>query len=89
MRVVVMIALLGLCGCQSGGFFHEKSSGLRVDSTPDLLARFEDSKLQCNAEAAKEALASNERDLLRHNQLVQIIFEACMARSGYVVRGRA
>jgi hypothetical protein len=86
MRLFMICIGLLLAGCQSTGFFYEKSSGLRVDANPALLARFQDEKLQCDAESAKDALASRERDLMKHNQLIQLIYEACMARRGYIVR---
>lgn len=79
-------ALLALSGCQSAGYFYEKSSGLRVDSSPELLSRYQEQKLQCDAESAKAALTSQERDLFIHNRNVTLIYHACMARHGYVVR---
>lgn len=82
---IIGLGLL-LAGCQATGFFYEKSSGLRVDANPSLLARFQEEKLQCDAESAKDALASRERDLYQHNRLIQLIYEACMARQGYIVK---
>lgn len=85
-KLVVISLVITLAACQSAGFFYEKTSGLRVDANPDLLARFQEDKLQCDAESAKDALTSRERDLFKHNQLIQLIYEACMARRGYIVR---
>lgn len=84
----ILAASLALSACQSPGYFYEKSSGLRVDSSPDLLARFQEQKLQCDAESAKAALTSQERDVFIHNRNVTLIYHACMARQGYVVRDR-
>lgn len=88
MRRIFLALLLFTGGCASPGYFHEESTGLRVDANPQLLARHQKARLQCDAEAAKEALNSREPDIFTHNKLVQVIFEACMARAGYVVRGR-
>lgn len=85
-QIVILSFVMALAGCQSTGLFHEKSSGLRVDANPVLLARFQEDKLQCDAESAKDALTSRERNQFKHNQLIQLIYEACMARRGYVVR---
>lgn len=88
MKKAVLAACLLVTACQSQGYFYERASGLRVDANPALLSRFQDRKLQCDAEAAKAALTSNEKDLFVHNRNVTLIYHACMARYGYVVRDR-
>ena len=85
-RIVGFALLALLAGCQTQGFFYERASGLRVDNNPALFARFQDDKLQCDAESAQAALTSREPDRFAHARNVTLIYHACMAREGYVVR---
>lgn len=89
MKNIVVLSLVAvvLTGCVSSqGYFYEKRSGKRVDASPTILARFEEHKLQCDAEASKAALSATEPSLSKRNQLINLIYHACMAKRGYVVR---
>ncbi len=87
MRYLVPLVLL-LAGCQTvaPGYWHRQSDGLRVDATPALLERFNLDRSICDGEAAKAALASNERDRFIHQQSVNLVFDGCLVSRGYVRR---
>ena len=85
----IVIALLGVsagCVAQPKGVFHETKSGLRVDSNPQLLARFQQARVICDGEAAQSALVSTEKDRYTHSVNVNLVFDACLAKAGYLRR---
>jgi hypothetical protein len=88
LRTILIAALAVLCGCvaQPKGVFHEAKSGLRVDSNPALLARFQQSRVICDGEAAQAALVSTEKDRYTHSLNVNLVYDACLAKAGYLRR---
>ena len=88
MRWACSILSIAVAGCVSvpQGYWHRQSDGLRVDATPALLDRFNLDRAICDGEAAKAALASNERDWFMHNQNVNLVFDGCLVGRGYVRR---
>ena len=79
-----LLPLLLLAGCVSApvGYWHR--NGVRVDVNPALLAEFSRAKTICDGETAQAALASNEKDLLTHNRNVNLVFDGCLTKAGYV-----
>lgn len=87
MRYLIPLALV-LAGCQTGsaGVWHRQADSLRVDASPAVNERFRADATICDGEAAKAALASNERNPDVHRQNVSLVFEGCMVGRGYVRR---
>lgn len=86
-KSVFLVVIAALAGCQyNPGFFYEASTGRRVDSDPQSLARFEPHKTECNGEAAKAALTSTAPTQAEHRALVDMVYQGCMRTRGYVVR---
>lgn len=83
--IAISVVLAG-CVYQPKGTFHEVSTGLRVDTNPQLLARFQQERVICDGEAAQSAAVSTERDRYTHSMNINLVFDGCLAKRGYVRR---
>lgn len=81
-----LLPLLLLAGCVSTPQGYWYRNNVRVDANPTLLETFNRDKVICDGEAAQAALTSNEKDLMRHNLAVHLVFDACLTRAGYIRR---
>lgn len=88
MRWVFLALSFTIAGCVSvpQGYWHRQADSLRVDASPAVNERFRADATICDGEAAKAALASNERNPDVHRQNVSLVFEGCMVGRGYVRR---
>jgi hypothetical protein len=88
MRLVIALALLPLGGCVSApiGHWHKTDTGQRVDATDAIFAVYQRDVAICDGEAAKAALASNEKIAKVHRQNVNLVFDGCMVERGYFRR---
>lgn len=87
-KLLLTIALAGVAGCvyQPQGKFHQVSSGKPVDADQKLYNAFLQDKVICDGEAAQAALTSRERDRYAHSLNVNLVYDACLAKRGYVRR---
>ena len=76
--------VLAACQAAPTGYWYRGS--LRVDSNADLFARFQRDRTICDGEAAQAALTSREPDRFTHNFNLNLIFDACLTKAGYIRR---
>lgn len=81
--VLVVTALAG-CTHQPVGFFHRVSDGQRVDANPTIAAQFQQDRVICDGEASQAALSSHEKDRYIHSRNVNLVYDACLAKRGYI-----
>lgn len=83
-KFAFIVAIAGLLSaCVQTGKFHRISDGLAADASPTVLQAFETDRVVCDGEAAKAALASNERDRFAHANAVNLVYRGCMAQKGW------
>jgi hypothetical protein len=84
--LVVMLTVAAGCVYQPQGKFHQVSTGRVVDADPGLYSKFLQDKVVCDGEAAQAALTSTEKDRYAHSLNVNLVYDACLAKRGYVRR---
>ena len=88
MRLIPILMLLPLAACVSApqGHWHRVDTGQRVDATEAIFEVYQRDLTICDGEAAKAALASNEKIAKVHRRNVNLVFDGCMVDRGYVRR---
>ncbi len=88
MKIFVHLSTLLLAACVSTPqpYWHRIDTGQRVDETPAVLAQFQRDRVICDGEAAKAALASNEKVVSVHRKNINLVFDGCLAERGYIRR---
>lgn len=87
-KIAAITMLLALSGCVTApqGAWYRQSDGQRVDSNSRIYDKFKTDVAICNGEAAQAALQSNEKDRMQHNYEVNLVYDGCLTRRGYVRR---
>lgn len=85
-RILLLCSVGVVSGCvsQPQGFFHRIGDGVRVDADPQVMAKFQQDRVICDGEASQAALSSTERDRGIHSRNVNLVFDACLAKRGYI-----
>lgn len=84
--ILCLAALLAACQTAPTGYWYRQSDGVRVDANSNVLDQFQKDRAICDGEAAKAALASNEKDVFIHKKNVNLVFDGCLTERGYVRR---
>ncbi len=84
MRKLLIVSIAILAGCVSTPQGYWFKGSMRVDADPQVFAQFQRDRAVCDGEAAQAALASNERLRAEHNRLVNLVFDGCLTKRGYV-----
>jgi hypothetical protein len=85
-RIIATSLLIVAAGCvhQPQGKFHRVSDGKAVDADQTLYNTFLQDKVICDGEAAQAALTSTEKSRYAHSLNVNLVYDACLAKRGYV-----
>lgn len=86
MRMISLVSVvisLTAAGCAPTGKWHRVSDGLAADSNSTILQTFESDRAVCDGEAAKAALASQEKNRIDHANSVNLVYRGCLAGKGW------
>ena len=86
LKFVIVSAAAMLAACQAAPTGYWYKGGVRVDANTALFDRFQRDRVICDGEAAQAALTSREPDRFTHNFNLNLIFDACLTKAGYVRR---